>query len=220
MKIELLAKIGLTWKTKRREILTFVTAAAMAAPLASAAQSVTLAWNPSPSANIAGYMVYYGNDGTNFGGELDAGTNTVATITGLAPGSTNYIEVVAYDSGNNESPPSNEIEYVVPLVTNTVAVQAAPANAGSVTGGGAFVAGSVVTVTATAGNGYAFVNWTENGIAQSTSSNYSFTLAANRALIANFAANPVNYTVALQSSPAMAEAPRAAVFLPRAAPSP
>ena len=50
-------------------------------------------------------------------------------------------------------------------------------------------------MTATANGGYTFANWTENGTVQSTSPNYSFTLAANCNLIANFAANPVTYTV-------------------------
>jgi len=87
-------------------------------------------------------------------------------------------------------------------VTNTVATSANPAGSGSVNGGGAFVTGSSVTVTATANSGYTFANWTENGIAQSTSLSYSFTLAANRNLVANFTANPVTNTVATHANPA------------------
>ena len=74
--------------------------------------------------------------------------------------------------------------------TNTVAAQANPANDGSVSGGGSFATGSSVTVTATAKNGYVFTNWTANGTVQSSSPSYSFTLATNTTLIANFAVKP------------------------------
>jgi hypothetical protein len=88
--------------------------------------------------------------------------------------------------------------------TNTVAAQANPANAGGVTGGGSFVTGSSVTVTATANTGFTFTNWTENGTVQSTAPSYTFTLAANRHLVANFTANPTTNTVAAQANPANA----------------
>jgi hypothetical protein len=52
-----------------------------------------------------------------------------------------------------------------------------------------FTAGSSRTVTATASSGYTFATWTENGIVVSSSANYTLTLNANRALVANFAAN-------------------------------
>jgi hypothetical protein len=203
MKNEMLAMCGLTPAPWRRGILTFVMGLGLAVfPLTLAAQSVTLAWNPSPSTNVAGYMIYYGADGIHFDSQMDAGTNTTWTVTGLEPGSTNYFEVVAYDTNDDQSPPSNQIEYTVPNALQTVTVLANPANAGGVSGGGSFAADSLVTVTATANSGYTFANWTENGTVQSTSPNYSFTLAANCNLIANFTANPViTYTIAVGASP-------------------
>ena len=65
-------------------------------PLTLPAQSITIAWNPSTNANVAGYKLYYGTDGTNFGSHIDAGSNAFATVTGLTPGSTNYFEVADY----------------------------------------------------------------------------------------------------------------------------
>jgi uncharacterized repeat protein (TIGR02543 family) len=44
-------------------------------------------------------------------------------------------------------------------------------------------------LTATPANGYAFVNWTENGNQVSTSATYSFTVSGNRTLVANFKQN-------------------------------
>ena len=51
---------------------------------------------------------------------------------------------------------------------------------------GTFNHGESCTVTATANEGYAFVNWTENGEEVSTESAYSFVVTADRNLVANF----------------------------------
>ena len=85
--------------------------------------------------------------------------------------------------------------------TYTVAVSAAPSAGGSVGGGGTFAGGSSRTVTATAKSGYTFANWTENGGVVSASASYTFTLNANRTLVANFTLNPVNYTIAVSAAP-------------------
>lgn len=59
---------------------------------------------------------------------------------------------------------------------------------GSAVGSGGFMAGSQVTATATANNGFRFVRWTENGTSVSTNAVYIFTSASDRTLIANFEA--------------------------------
>ena len=64
-----------------------------------------------------------------------------------------------------------------------------PGAGGTVSGGGTFTAGSSQTVTAAASNGYAFANWTENGTVVSASASYTFTLSANRTLVAHFLRN-------------------------------
>jgi hypothetical protein len=202
---EIVSKISLTLARSRREILTFVMMLGLVAgPLTLPALSVTLAWNPSTSPTVAGYMVYSGADGTNFDSEMDAGDSTTATVTNLAAGSTNYFEVAAYDTNGDFSPPSNLIEYVVPISTNTVTVEVNSGNAGTATGGGTFATGASVTVTASANAGYTFVSWTEDGIVQSTSADYTFTLASNCAFVANFTPNAVIDTLATQVSPANA----------------
>lgn len=72
-----------------------------------------------------------------------------------------------------------------PLCTVTTSVS--PTNSGFTTGAGVFASGTVVTVVPTANVGYAFVNWTENGVPVSTSPSYTFSVSTNRALMANFA---------------------------------
>ena len=69
----------------------------------------------------------------------------------------------------------------------SVATSASPDLMGSATGGGLYTNGSSVTVVATAKAGYAFVNWTRDGTQVSTAASYTFTLTANRTLVANFA---------------------------------
>ncbi|MBR0122218.1 MAG: hypothetical protein IJM12_00020 [Bacteroidales bacterium] len=51
-----------------------------------------------------------------------------------------------------------------------------PANSGTVTGAGTYEIGTTCTLTATANDGYTFINWTENGIVVSTTPTFSFTV--------------------------------------------
>ena len=68
----------------------------------------------------------------------------------------------------------------------TISVSASPLAGGTVSGGGTFAAGTSQTVTASFNTGYTFSNWTEGGSVVSTSTSYTFTLSANRTLVANF----------------------------------
>ena len=59
-------------------------------------------------------------------------------------------------------------------------------NAGIITGAGTYNHGDEVTLTATPNEGYKFLNWTENDTIVSEESKYSFTIAGDRNLVANF----------------------------------
>ena len=87
--------------------------------------------------------------------------------------------------------------YVPP--TYTVSVAANPTNGGTVTGGGTYTEGESCTVTATASNGYTFVNWTENGDVISSEASYTFTVNENHNLVANFTIN--TYTISVAANP-------------------
>ena len=56
----------------------------------------------------------------------------------------------------------------------------------TITEGHAYDYGESCTVTATANEGYVFVNWTENGQEVSTSASYNFVVTGVRTLVANF----------------------------------
>lgn len=77
-------------------------------------QSVTLGWNTSTDTNVAGYYVYHGTASGVYTDKNDVGTNTVATVSGLQAGQTNYFAVTAYNSEKMESPFSAEVSFIVP----------------------------------------------------------------------------------------------------------
>ena len=86
-------------------------------------------------------------------------------------------------------------QYTAHFVINSYAVNATafPEEGGTVSGAHAYTHGSIATLTATAAEGYTFVNWTENGAVVSTSPALQFVVYGNRTLVANFSDNA--YTV-------------------------
>lgn len=68
----------------------------------------------------------------------------------------------------------------------TISLMALPASGGTVSGGGTFMGGTNVTMTATPNAGRNFLSWTENGIVVSTNASFSFAADGNKTLTANF----------------------------------
>ena len=79
--------------------------------------------------------------------------------------------------------------------TFAVSLTASPAAGGTVTGAGTYLALTGVSAVAQTNAGYNFVNWTEAGVPVSTTTNYDFTVAAARTLVANYALIPVPMTM-------------------------
>jgi hypothetical protein len=116
-------------KTSLAVLTTFLSAFSIAPTWA---QSVSLAWNPSPSPAVAGYKVRYGLAGGTNNWSIDAGTNTSFRVSGLTLGETYSFAVLAYDSSQNESPLSNEVIASIPalpLITTEPLTQAVIAGA-------------------------------------------------------------------------------------------
>ena len=61
-----------------------------------------------------------------------------------------------------------------------------PSAGGSVSGAGNYANGATCTLTATASEGYVFINWREDGEVVSTKTAYNFTVTSDRDLVANF----------------------------------
>src|SRR5215469_13459156 len=83
----------------------------LAAVSSQAAQSVTLAWNPSSGPNLAGYRVHEGTVSGTYTKTIDVGNSTTATILGLTAGVTYYFVVTAYNTTGVESTHSNQISF-------------------------------------------------------------------------------------------------------------
>ena len=67
-----------------------------------------------------------------------------------------------------------------------ITATAEPLEGGTIEGADLYYQGETCTLTATANEGYAFVNWTEGGVEVSTAATYSFEVTAARELVANF----------------------------------
>lgn len=76
------------------------------------AESVGLAWKPSPSVGATGYNVYYGVSGV-FTNKVDAGNVTSTAIHDLQPGNTYFFYATTYDATGDESGPSETVHYEV-----------------------------------------------------------------------------------------------------------
>ena len=126
--------------------------------------------------------------------------NGVANITFTAPGTTGTATLTVFGY--------NKITYIATIQivsggtqTYNINVSANPTNGGQVAGGGTYEQGQQCTVSATANAGFTFTNWTENGTVVSSQANYTFTVNNNHTLVANFQAQPQNYTISVSANP-------------------
>jgi hypothetical protein len=157
---------------------------------------VSLYWNPATdqgtrvgnttyTSGLKGYNIYRG--GVFLKQVLAPATSTTDTSVN---GSTSYsYRVAAVDNLGNASTLSTAVNVTTPACASCVAVVSlspSPAGSGTVSGSGTFNCGTTVTVVAAPSSGYNFANWTENGAVVSTSTSYTFSANANRALVANF----------------------------------
>ena len=95
---------------------------------------------------------------------------------------------------------SRELVANFELLTYNVTASANPAEGGSISGAGVYTHGETATLSATANEGYQFINWTEEGTIVSEESEYSFTVAEARELVANF--ELLTYNVTANANPA------------------
>jgi hypothetical protein len=140
--------------------------------------SVMVSSSPSDGGTVSGGGVFNFDSTNTVTATASSGSTFLNwTLNGVAVSTaTNYTFVV-----------TNNVSLVANFRTlETISVTASPSNDGTVSGGATNAEGSTNTVMATANSGFAFVDWTVNGTIVSTSSNYSFTLSSNTALVANF----------------------------------
>ena len=68
----------------------------------------------------------------------------------------------------------------------SITATANPAEGGTIEGADLYFEGETCTLTATANEGYTFINWTEDGVEVSTDAEYTFEVTGERTLVANF----------------------------------
>ena len=76
-------------------------------------QTVTLAWDRSPSVDVTGYNIYYGVRSGAYTNRVTVGNVLTATVAGLKEGVTYYFAATAFNT--EESGFSNEVSYRVPI---------------------------------------------------------------------------------------------------------
>ena len=98
---------------------------------------------------------------------------------------------------------TTDAEYVANYTVETyiISATASPSEAGTVTGGGGFTYGQSCTLTATANEGYVFVNWTLNGSEVATTPSYTFNVTESGDYVANFV---IGYNITAECEPASA----------------
>ena len=103
-----------------------------------------------------------------------------------------FYKYVLPTNTNTCTVPAPESQIIMKEARYTVTVVADPAEMGTVTEGGEYKAGEKVTLTATANDGYRFVNWTKGGVEVSTDASFEYTVPAeNVTITAHFELKPL-----------------------------
>ncbi|WP_136526869.1 Ig-like domain-containing protein [Geomonas ferrireducens] len=156
------------------------------APATSLATDVSLAWDPSPDPDLAGYRIYYqansvavpfqGTGAFEGNAPVDGRNSTTATISGLDPANSYYFAVTAYNSSGAESVYSNIVS-VPETLPPTVSITS-PANNDAVSGTVS------VTASATDNAGIARVQFLVNGVPVFETAKAPYSFAWNVASLA------------------------------------
>jgi hypothetical protein len=100
----------------KKQTITFIVSASLSLltlfPAHLAASSLTLAWDPSPEPDLAGYKIYYGTGSGDYDSVLNVWNVTYYTVRYLAPETQYYFALTAYDIWGNESDFSDEVSAV------------------------------------------------------------------------------------------------------------
>ena len=141
-------------------------------------------------------LTVYGNDGDaidfrvydhNLGEELNLISSNATTF--------------ATNASHGNAMVPHVFDFVSAVTTHNITATVDPALSGTITGTGDYDHGQTCTLTATANEGYAFENWTENNTIVSTDAVYSFTVTGDRDLVAHFTSNPVSYSITATANP-------------------
>ena len=135
---------------------------------------VTLAWNPNPEPDIAGYKIHYGTSSGSYASHVDVGNHTTSTVSGLQDATKYYFAVTTYNNGGLESSYSAEVVYNPPAPSCTYSIspttRAHPASGG--TGGVNITSASGCAWTAVSNASWVLITSNSSGSGTATV-NYS-----------------------------------------------
>lgn len=141
---------------------------------------ITLSANPAAGGTVSGGGSYLSGDSVTISAVPAAGYRFLRWEDGgsVVSSSARY----TFTATKNRT----VVAFFEQVKTYTVTVQASPADGGTVSGGGTFVEGTNVTVTATPASWYEFKGWTDGAETASGNASYTFQVISNRTLTANF----------------------------------
>ncbi len=157
---------------------------------------ITLTWDAVEGAE--GYAIYVATQyypegmmmGTVTSNEFICGTDTEGEFYF-------YVKTICNGDLGIVSEPSERVLCVLAETEFDVVAATNIENAGIIAGAGTYSQGDTVTLTATANEGYKFINWTENGDVVSVEAEYSFEITKDRNLVANFELLSYNVTASV-----------------------
>jgi len=153
------------------------------------AAQVTLAWDAN-SDPVAGYRLYYGHASGNYQSNVDVGSTTTHTWSGLADGQTYHFAATAYDASNNQSDYSEELVCHTITPSSGTGGSVSPSSTVFVTSGGS------QTFTISPSAGFRVSNVLVDGQSVGPVTNYSFTgVTTPRAITASFVPDTTYYTI-------------------------
>lgn len=99
---------------RARSVVSWVATMFACLLISAAGRSITLAWNESVEAGVAGYRLHYGTGSGALNEVLDVGRQTKVAVHQLEPGSTYFFAVQAYDVAGAYSGLSREVAVTTP----------------------------------------------------------------------------------------------------------
>jgi len=94
---------------KRRTLIAIVIVVFLLPARWSAADTLTLQWDPPPYGVWAGYLLWYGTASKAYSNSIDAGSVTTSVVSGLSAGATYYFAVQAYNANGEFGALSDEL---------------------------------------------------------------------------------------------------------------
>ena len=195
-------------RKKRRSVFLSLVMALTCLSLCASAFSVCGIYGPgvyetsafsSPSEGGTVIIEYNPDGQSSFTAKPNAGYQFVGWVSNGELLNTDPSFLKAFDMDNDLESLSNEIKAVFEVIPSYV-ITVNAMSGGNGTGGGTYLAGDTVTVTASEMDGYHFTGWFKDGVKVSDETVYSFVVTGDAALTARFASHSFSSTVTTPAS--------------------